>query len=206
MSTLIEVMPWVRRLPEIGTPILSQLEALQRLVDEAEAAAHKARDLQACALIGAEELKTRLADFWSDEEIALAKAASNAAPPALLTPEQEARRQANLAKLPPVSYAVYVGGEVGRRIVVVKAGERGHTESCNESAGMTLFEVRERVELLNAALGVSKVQAAAMWTGSLYGFHVPGADVDLRGDEGPGLARLVDQEHDPVVAVPLLAA
>lgn len=200
MPRLIEVMPWVRRLPEVNTPILNRLAAVQRKVDEAEEAMTLAHELRAAALLAAEELKGRIADLWSDEEIALAKAAGGE--PAALSPEEEARRQANLAKLPPVSYGVNAVGTPGRRIVVVKAGERGFTESCNEAAGMTMIEVREKVEALNAALGVTKAQAAAMWTGSIYGFHVPGADVDER-QEVPGAVRLVDQENDPVVAVPL---
>lgn len=49
MPRLIEVMPWVRRLPEVNTPILNRLAAVQRKVDEAEEAMTLAHELRAAA-------------------------------------------------------------------------------------------------------------------------------------------------------------
>lgn len=74
----------------------------------------------------------------------------------------------NLSKLPEIAWVALA---IDDRAVLVKRGEVGYYPTDYEFPG-------KLVDDLNARLGVSKEQAMAMEVGSLFGFHVPGADPD----------------------------
>ena len=59
-------------------------------------------------------------------------------------------------------------------IVILKRGETGYFKTDIPYASKE--EARQIVDEQNGKLGVTKAQAAAMQTGSMFGFHVPGAD------------------------------
>lgn len=77
----------------------------------------------------------------------------------------EARRR-NLAKLPEVAYAYHPTQEY--LCVAIKRGDNG----CYPM--QTMLTPKE----LNARAGVTEDQAQAMLDGSMFGWHVPAADVD----------------------------
>jgi hypothetical protein len=73
--------------------------------------------------------------------------------------------------LPSYCYAVHpVDGEVIRLV----AGEKGYYVSNYQAHGDQ--SAQNVADDLNAGLGVSKAQVEAMECGSLFGFHVPGAN------------------------------
>ena len=58
-------------------------------------------------------------------------------------------------------------------IVVLQKGQKGYAPTEKFAENET---PQECVDSLNAAMGVTKAQAAAMEAGSIFGWHVPGAD------------------------------
>ena len=58
-------------------------------------------------------------------------------------------------------------------IVVLQKGQKGYAPTEKFAENET---PQECVDSLNAAMGVTKAQAAAMEAGSMFGWHVPGAD------------------------------
>ena len=58
-------------------------------------------------------------------------------------------------------------------IVVLQKGQKGYAPTEKFAENET---PQECVDSLNAAIGVTKAQAAAMEAGSMFGWHVPGAD------------------------------
>jgi hypothetical protein len=81
-------------------------------------------------------------------------------------------------KLPELCYVKIPGGEPGRRVGIIKRGEAGYylTDYDNSKASQDVIE--EFVDEMNEALGVSHEQATAMLVGSMWGWHLPGADPD----------------------------
>lgn len=78
-----------------------------------------------------------------------------------------------MAKLPDLCYSTLPS--TGEKILI-KKGERGYIP-CH-------ITYTETVEQLNADLGVSKAEQKAMEVGSMFGFHVPGADPDNYNEHG----------------------
>ncbi len=81
----------------------------------------------------------------------------------------------NLDRLPELCYAVHIDDG---RTIVIKRGEEGYYETGYGVQGQPV------VDQLNADLGVSRRQAAAMKFGSFAGFYAPGANPDLYDDDG----------------------
>lgn len=82
-------------------------------------------------------------------------------------------------KLPSMCYAVH---NTEGSVIIVKNGETGYY---NTSIGTKdAAESREIVDEYNAKLGVSKAQAAAMYAGSMFGFHVPAANPEMYDENG----------------------
>lgn len=75
----------------------------------------------------------------------------------------------NIDKLPPIAA---VRHNVDHSVVLVKRGEQGYFPAP---------DIKDP-EAWNKAAGVTNQQAAAMFMGSMFGFHTPGADPD-RYDE-----------------------
>ena len=74
-------------------------------------------------------------------------------------------------ELPEQCYSVLPGsGE----IIVVKRNEKGYYNPHIPAASKE--QAREIVDEYNGKLGVTRAQEEAMRTGSMFGFHVPGAD------------------------------
>ena len=66
-------------------------------------------------------------------------------------------------------------------IVVLQKGQKGYAPTEKFAENET---PQECVDSLNAAMGVTKAQAAAMEAGSMFGWHVPGADSKNYDDNG----------------------
>jgi hypothetical protein len=78
--------------------------------------------------------------------------------------------------LPKHSYVFIDGAEPGKRIGLVKRGERGYyLTDCDNPRYDDAF-VMDIVTKLNERADVSPDQANAMHIGSLCGWNVPGAD------------------------------
>lgn len=82
----------------------------------------------------------------------------------------------NEAMLPEVCYAALSYQELGRRIVMVKRGEAGCYLTDYDRPSLSLDEVNAMVDQLNGRLGVHAFQRDAMLAGSVFGWHVPGAN------------------------------
>jgi hypothetical protein len=67
-------------------------------------------------------------------------------------------------------------------IVILKRGETGYFKTDIPYASKE--EARQIVDEQNGKLGVTKAQAAAMQTGSMFGFHVPGAETKGYDESG----------------------
>ncbi len=81
----------------------------------------------------------------------------------------------NLAKLPETCYSVSL---IDETTIVLKRGETGYYETGYGVQG------EDAVNSLNARMGVSRQQRAAMELGSMVGFHAPGANPDMYGEDG----------------------
>ena len=87
-----------------------------------------------------------------------------------------------LAKLPPRCFATIPGSRGPRTIEIVR-GVPGYIE-INDFDGISDLESVDSAELLNARLDVppNPEQVEAMVVGSMFGWHVPGADPDVVRD------------------------
>ena len=83
------------------------------------------------------------------------------------------------SSLPELCYSV---NKTTGEIIVLKKGETGFYKTDIPSSGRE--ESQEIADEQNQKLGVSKAQAAAMYTGSLFGFETPGADPKNYGADG----------------------
>ena len=103
----------------------------------------------------------------------------------------EEQNEPVLAELPEQCYSILPGsGE----IIIVKRNEKGYYTPNIPAASKE--EAREIVDEYNGKLGVTRAQEEAMRTGSMFGFHVPGADpknYDKDGKPLPPLDRGDDQ-------------
>ena len=79
--------------------------------------------------------------------------------------------ESNLSKLPESCYTV---SQYSQALILLKRGEQGYYATSLSTRDPALN--RAIADALNQNLGVSKAQEQAMFTGSLFGFHVPGAD------------------------------
>ncbi len=85
-------------------------------------------------------------------------------------------REKNLAKLPPMCYAVQPAYPL--EIIIIKRGEQGYYTT-DLPHGKTEKKAKEHVALLNEKICVPPVQVEAMLNGSICGWHVPAADPDV---------------------------
>ena len=97
----------------------------------------------------------------------------------------------NVFKLPDVCFAMVASNEPGKRIVLIRAGERGFYVTEYDAPSLEAAEVRVLVDRLNVGMGVTDAQQQAMVAGSAFGFHVPAADPDHPTNTG-GTLRTVD--------------
>jgi len=87
------------------------------------------------------------------------------------------------AKLPKYCIVFVEGMEPGRRIGIIKRGEKGYYETDWDSPNREDDAlVREAVKSMNEQRGVTPAQALAMKIGSMFGWHVPAADPDQHKD------------------------
>lgn len=80
----------------------------------------------------------------------------------------------NLEKLPEYCYAV---SDFSKELIVLKRGVPGYFPTNISTSDAE--ENRAMADYMNSKLGVSKAQAQAMFVGSLFGWHVPGADPSM---------------------------
>ena len=80
----------------------------------------------------------------------------------------------NLSKLPETCYSV---SEYPGELIQLRRGMSGYLETNLSTPDKE--KNRALADKLNAELGVTKEQEQAMSVGSMFGFHVPGADPDL---------------------------
>lgn len=86
----------------------------------------------------------------------------------------------HLAKLPEVCFGTL--NSTGE-LIILKAGEKGYWPASGYAlGGFPTWD--ELADFLNNRRGASKAQRAAMEAGSMFGFHVPLADVDQYDDDG----------------------
>jgi hypothetical protein len=90
------------------------------------------------------------------------------------------RLASNLAKLPEHAYYLDLSMPVGSRIITLVKGEMGyHPYSQADGDENTPHDILQTVvNELNARFDVTPAQAEAMHMGSIFGYHVPGADPD----------------------------
>lgn len=93
-----------------------------------------------------------------------------------LRTDASASAAANLVKLPELCYALMENHDPGKRIVLIRAGEQGCHQTDFDLAFLSLEQVQCVVNRLNFRLGVDLPQVEAMTAGSMFGWHVPGAD------------------------------
>lgn len=93
-----------------------------------------------------------------------------------------------LQKLPKYCFAT-VPGE--NRVVIIHRGMTGYSEPPTQPPnGATADD-------LNIGLGISKFHAEAMMNGSMWGWHIPGADVDYLKAEAKKRASTRKAEAKP---------
>jgi hypothetical protein len=91
-----------------------------------------------------------------------------------------AGKKITIAKL-DFAYTVIRANWPGRRIGIVKMGESGYYPADGyDSANDTIEQVKERVEELNARIGVPADVALSASIGSMFGWNVPGAQAAVR--------------------------
>jgi hypothetical protein len=66
-------------------------------------------------------------------------------------------------------------------MIVINKGEPGYTPTARYGGGVT---PREAVDAANKAMGVTRTQEEAMVAGSMFGWHVPGADPKNYNENG----------------------
>lgn len=84
----------------------------------------------------------------------------------------------NLAKLPPKAW---IDNRSGERVPGVDAPVIGLTRG---EPGYAPIYTEITADELNTAQGVTPAQREAMFAGSMFGFHVPGADPDQYDETG----------------------
>jgi hypothetical protein len=94
---------------------------------------------------------------------------------------------------PELCYVIVPGAAPGRRIGIVKRGERGYYAADADVATASDDLVREVVDDLNARLGVDKIEARAMLCGSMFGWDVPAANSDHMRDAQAEAAAIAAQ-------------
>lgn len=77
--------------------------------------------------------------------------------------------ETNLAALPEICYGIHT---MDNSLVLIKRGESGYWPTYEDCAAST----DEAANLLNDKRGVTRAQRRAMEMGSMFGFHVPGAN------------------------------
>ena len=85
----------------------------------------------------------------------------------------------NIAKLPEMCYSVLAGFD---KLIRINAGEMGYY-AINPSS-KHIVRVEELADKMNEKMGVTRAQRAAMETGSMFGWEVPGADPDFYNEDG----------------------
>lgn len=90
--------------------------------------------------------------------------------------DEERAIAANTAMLPELCYATLACNTPGQRIVIIKRGESGYYGTDLDRPDLSLAQVSQLVVKLNNRLDVSPPQKEAMITGSMLGWHVPGAN------------------------------
>jgi len=78
--------------------------------------------------------------------------------------------------LPEFAFVHVRGNKPGERIGVAERGELGYKQSQRDMPNENEAQVEARIEMLNTDLGVTKAQRMAMEAGSMWGWHVPGAN------------------------------
>ena len=79
-------------------------------------------------------------------------------------------------------------------MIVITKGEKGYTPTGIYPQDSS---PKEGVAAANEANGVTKAQEAAMVAGSMFGWHVPGADPKNYDDQGqPIRPKAKDREHE----------
>lgn len=73
MHLAIKVTNWVSRLPEVGTPILGDCDAVMRQWRELEQAKRQVEAKESALSDAVAKLETRVAKQWSAQEIQAAK-------------------------------------------------------------------------------------------------------------------------------------
>lgn len=71
----------------------------------------------------------------------------------------------------------FADNDIDNTIVIIKNGVEGYIPYENNFQKLSVDE-------LNESIGVSKAQAAAMKTGSMFGWNVPGANPDFYNEDG----------------------
>ena len=82
----------------------------------------------------------------------------------------------NLKKLPALCYGLIATNDPGKRVVIIRAGERGYYQTDFDSASLSLASAQVLVDRLNVRLGVTDAQQLAMAAGLAFGFSIPAAD------------------------------
>lgn len=77
--------------------------------------------------------------------------------------------------LPRLCAGLLHGASKGNRIVLIQRGQSGTWQTCYDHPELTPEQVEAVIDRLNADLGVTKPQRAAMEHGSLFGWHDEGA-------------------------------
>lgn len=85
----------------------------------------------------------------------------------------------NIEKLPERCYAV---NGVSGKLIILERGMSGYYATNIETRSRE--ESQMFADSYNTCIGVTKAQAAAMYTGSMFGFDVPGADPDMYDENG----------------------
>ena len=78
--------------------------------------------------------------------------------------------------LPATCFVAVAGNAPGSRIGLVKLDESGYYLTDYDDPENDLKGVQKHVRILNERLGVSPAQELAMQAGSMFGWHIPGAD------------------------------
>ena len=78
--------------------------------------------------------------------------------------------------LPKLCYVVVPGAAPGKRIGIVKRGEKGYYLTDFDTTMAPEERVEEAVKMMNERLKVSAAQSQAMLIGSMFGWNVFGAD------------------------------
>lgn len=95
----------------------------------------------------------------------------------------------NILSLPEFCYSVDL---IDGKIIVIKNGENGYylysnhimVEYQKEIINKTKEEREKFIDEINEKIGVSKAQRSAMEIGSMFGWGVPGVNIDNYNEDG----------------------